>query len=110
MRQLLLLGLIGITTACGQVSTKVKVVDEEGNPIKGAKVTVGFLAYLATKDVYESKDTDAEGISEITGSPEASLKFEVIKENYYKSEYKDLDYTKDQSSNPPWTGERKNFE
>jgi len=95
MRQLLLLSLIGITTACGQVSTKVKVVDEEGNPIKGAKVTVGFLAYLATKDVYESKDTDDEGISEITGSPEASLRFEVTKENYYKSEYKDLDHTKD---------------
>jgi len=90
----LLTGLMSLVTACGQISTNIKVVDEEGNPIEGAKVTVGFLAYLAAKDVYESKDTDAEGIAKITGNPEASLRFEVTKENYYKSEYKDLNHTK----------------
>lgn len=77
--------LMNCLTACGQVTTKVTIVDEKGIPIEGAQLELRFEARQSDDDVVKKSLTDKKGVVSITGSTELSMKGYVTKEGYYRS-------------------------
>lgn len=80
-------------TACGQITTKVKVVDEEGNPIEEAEVKIRYIGYKDENS--KILKTDKDGLIEDVGKPELRLHVYVNKEGYYQTLTGGLDRTKD---------------
>lgn len=72
--------------ACGQVTTKIKVVDEQGDPIEGAEVTIWYVNYR--DEEMKVIKTDAQGRIEDTGDPELRINLSVTKEGYYETSYR----------------------
>lgn len=71
--------------ACGQVTTKIQVVDEQGDPVEGAEVKLWYVNYRDEK--MKVIKTDAKGRIEDTGNPELRINLSVAKEGYYKTFY-----------------------
>lgn len=72
--------------ACGQVTTKIQVVDEQGDPVAGAEVKLWYVNYL--DEEMKVIKTDAKGRIEDTGKPELRINLSVSKEGYYETSYK----------------------
>lgn len=70
-------------TSCGQTTTKVKVVDEAGQPLEKAEVRVRYVNF--NDDQNKILKTDVNGQVEDSGSPDLRLHVYANKEGYYQS-------------------------
>lgn len=77
--------------ACGKVTTKIRVVDEQGDPVEGAEVKLWYVNYR-DEDIKVFK-TDADGRIEDSGNPELRINLSVVKEGYYETSYRKSDGT-----------------
>ncbi len=73
--------------ATSKVSISIKVIDEKGNTVEGARVGVGFTEHL----VWDSKEipvvgfTDVNGLFTASATADGDLGFNVTKDGYYQS-------------------------
>lgn len=82
----LIASLAMMLVACGQVTTKITVVNEQGDPVEGAEVKLWYVNYRDEEmRVFE---TDAEGRIEDTGTPDLRINLSVTKEGYYETSYR----------------------
>jgi hypothetical protein len=94
---ILLATLVSTLTACGEVTTKVTVLDEKEAPVTDARVRVFHKGYHRDNEVIIEKQTDLDGVANTIGSPKggaplAALYVFVDKAGYYKFQRKKLDY------------------
>lgn len=83
----------------------VKVQDEEGQPIEGARVGIGFFVGGTAKENAVVGSTDSHGIFQGTSESLDVVGFNVTKNDYYKS-VGEYHYTKkDQGKWQPWNPE-----
>lgn len=80
-----LLVLFMMVRACGQNTTKVTVVDHEGQPIEG--VVVKFIYARVGNPKIKSTKTDEKGETQDVDEINYHLKLWVTKEGYYKTAY-----------------------
>lgn len=107
--------LIGILLCCaacssffsGKVKVTLKVVGEDGKPVEGADVGVGFErnSSQGTKVVGERGTTYADGLFTATGKGNGFVSFGAHKEGYYDSYYSHTFRAKDGNRWQPWNSE-----
>lgn len=76
---------VSVLSACGQVKSKITVVDEEGKPIEGAEVFFSYVNFKNEENL--SVMTNEEGVAESTGSAELRVNLRVTKEDYYDTRF-----------------------
>lgn len=90
----LLLLLVVISVSCSTTfpvaKATIKVVDELGNPIEGAKASIGFqlskgIMEQGIKDVSKSGITGSDGIFSASHRTAIDIAFSAEKQGYYKS-------------------------
>ena len=92
MNKLLLilhLTVLGGLTACGQVKSKIIVVDEENNPIDKAEVKFTYVNYKSDKVI--KVITNKRGVVENAGTAELRVNLVVSKTGYYTTGYRNSD-------------------
>ena len=77
----ILIGVIMLTRACGQMQVDVKVLDEDGQAIADAEVEVVYIS--RTSDEIVKKETDEQGIFKSRGTADLRAIAYVKKEGYY---------------------------
>src|SRR6266540_1085813 len=87
---LLLLITTCLVSSCGisvpEAKVSIHVVDEDGNPIGGAKVTIGFqIPKQGIKDINIAGMSDSSGRFSASNKTMDSIGFRVGKEGYYES-------------------------
>ncbi len=85
VRTALVLIAASVLNACGEVSSKITVVDEEGNPIEGAAVFFSYVNFKNEENL--TVKTSEKGIAESNGSAELRVNLQVSKEGYYDTRY-----------------------
>ena len=63
----------------------VRVVDENGKPVEGAKVWASFNMEHRGKSNVDEKLTDAAGVVEVSGRCHSSVGMEITKDGYYRT-------------------------
>ena len=82
--ELFLLVLLSASfSACGQIETKIEVVDEQGEAIEGADVKFRYVDFKGEES--EVIQTDGNGYATSSGNPELRIHVYVDKEGYYQS-------------------------
>jgi len=89
--------LLALAVSCGAEYPKakitVRVVDEQGNPVKGAEVRVGFALFYATgnKDIIFPGKSDSEGMFSASSRSSDIIGLHARKDGFYKT-YRDYKY------------------
>jgi len=74
---------------------RIRIVDDLGEPLQGAKVTIAFGKYVnGTDDVHEGV-TDVKGLFAAKGKAQTMIVVAADKANYYGARLRDLDKAKD---------------
>lgn len=79
-----------VLTACGEIETKITVVNEDDKPIEGAEVRVIFQDYQPKNDKHINGFTNENGQFVLNGSARAAVRVTVDGDEYYPSDFKDL--------------------
>ncbi len=96
--------IVLLLLACSVNKVTIKVVDEDGNPIEGARVGMGFEKNTgwATESSGRQGLTRSDGLFSATGSGNGHITYGARKEDYYDSYY-DYDF----KDGDPWNKELK---
>ncbi|MDX9979771.1 MAG: Ig-like domain-containing protein, partial [Lentisphaeria bacterium] len=99
--------LLALAVSCGAEYPKakitVRVVDEQGNPVKGAEVRVGFALFYATgnKDVIFPGKSDSEGMFSASSRSSDIIGLHARKDGFYKT-YRDYKYPPEMLGEERW--------
>ena len=77
------LALIGVVSCQEVRSVKVKVIEEDGTSVEGAKVTVTFLGSNAEQTIRKIGESDGKGAFSAKGTPPLRMSARIEKAGYY---------------------------
>jgi hypothetical protein len=81
-----LLMAVSLLNACGEVTSKVEVVDEAGKPIEGTEVKFSYVNFKDQED--KILTTNGEGIVVGKGTAELRINLSISKVGYYDTHYR----------------------